>query len=431
MRKSLASFFLLAAFLMGAEDAERFRFEPQQDQVGRDADAESSVSKPADERPHAKEATPVRALTRGPGHPGFGYYDVLQVDPPGRYVLGMEVDFEHRSPRADDIIAIGMIDLEDEDRWIELGTSRAWCWQRGCRLQWLPASDSEVLWNDREGDSFVCRILDLKTETSRTLPPPVYHISPDGKTALGVDFARINHMRPGYGYAGIEDVNRDIDAPEDSGIYTIDIDTGDYTFLFSIAEVAAIPYADAKRGDKHYFNHIMWNPDGTRFLFLHRWRPEGVRGFRTRMFTADARGKNIRMVTDRPHISHYTWRDPRHILVHRQGYRLYRDDGGGDEVLVLQAENGHQTYLPGNEWLLTDTYPRGERREQTVYLYNIPTGRKITLGRFASPRAYTGEWRVDTHPRISPDGSKVVIDSAHGGEGRQMYLIDIGRLIEK
>ena len=45
----------------------------------------------------------VRQITRGPKHHWFGYYDKLQFDPSGRYVLGMEVDFEHRSPTADDV----------------------------------------------------------------------------------------------------------------------------------------------------------------------------------------------------------------------------------------------------------------------------------------------------------------------------------------
>src|SRR4051794_14980982 len=83
---------------------------------------------------------PVRAITRGPKFHWFGYYDHLQFDPTGRYVLGMEVAFEHRSPGPDDVVKVGMIDLQDGDRWIELGESRAWNWQQGCMLQWLPGS---------------------------------------------------------------------------------------------------------------------------------------------------------------------------------------------------------------------------------------------------------------------------------------------------
>lgn len=93
----------------------------------------------------------VRPITRGPSHHWFGYHDKLQFDPTGRYVLGMAVDFEHRSPRPGDQIRIGMVDLHDGDRWIALGGSRAWGWQQGCMLQWRPGSASEVVCNDREG----------------------------------------------------------------------------------------------------------------------------------------------------------------------------------------------------------------------------------------------------------------------------------------
>jgi hypothetical protein len=30
---------------------------------------------------------------------------------------------------------------------------------------------------------------------------------------------------------------------------------------------------------------------------------------------------------------------------------------------------------------------------------------------------------------VSPDGRKVIIDSPHGGNGRQMYLIDISSIV--
>ena len=119
----------------------------------------------------AEELPAVRTITAGPRHHWFGYYDKLAFDPMGRYVLGMEVEFEHRSPKPDDIVYIGMVDLEDDDRWIELGRSTAWCWQQGCMLQWLPGSQTKVLWNDREGTSYVCRIRDVKTGALLWLSP--------------------------------------------------------------------------------------------------------------------------------------------------------------------------------------------------------------------------------------------------------------------
>ncbi len=384
----------------------------------------------------------VRPITSGPRFHWFGYYDKLQVDPTCRYVLGMEVTFEHRSPKAADTIKVGMVDLEDDNHWTELGESCAWCWQQGCMLQWIPGSQREVIWNDRQGDRFVSHILDIETRDRRTLPYPIYTLSPDGHTAVGTDFRRINHMRPGYGYAGLPDPNMDILAPDDVGIYRLDLQTGERDLLISIADVAAISYPHADlREAKHYFNHLLFNPDGTRFEFLHRWRLPDRPGFGTRMMTADLWGNDIHVVDDYGHTSHFIWRDPTHILAwawhpsHEAAFYLYTDAprlAGAGEVTVVgegvMMRNGHCTYLPGNAWILNDAYPDIERCQE-LYLYHVASGRKVPLGNFHSPEPYRGEWRCDLHPRFSPDGSKVVIDSPHGENGRQMYLLDIDDIV--
>ena len=185
---------------------------------------------------------PTRPITAGPRYHWFGYYDKLQFDATGRHVLGMDVDFEHRSPRPDDGIEIGLVDLEDGDRWIRLGDSRAWGWQQGCMLQWRPSVDNEIVWNDRRDDKFVCRILNVDTGEERTLPLPIYAISPDGFTAVTPDFRRINDMRPGYGYAGLPDPFADQLAPEKGGIHRLNLETGEHEQIVSLAQIAALPY---------------------------------------------------------------------------------------------------------------------------------------------------------------------------------------------
>lgn len=88
------------------------------------------------------------------------------------------------------------------------------------------------------------------------------------------------------------------------------------------------------------------------------------------------------------------------------------------------TSDGHCTYLPGNQWVLCDTYP-DSRRNQNPYLYHVGSKRQVFLGHFHSPREYAREWRCDTHPRFSRDGWSVTIDSPHTGQGRQIHLIDI------
>lgn len=382
---------------------------------------------------------PIRTITHGPKFHWFAYYDKLQFDPAVRYVLSNEVDFEHRSPTAADVIKVGMVDLEDGDRWIELGESRAWCWQQGCMLQWRPGSSSEVLWNDRDGDHFVCHVLDVHTRKKRTIPHPVYTVSPCGKWAVAPDFRRVNDMRPGYGYAGLPDPNSDKLAPEDSGIFRVDLETGRQELLLSLAEIVRIPFDKYDlTGAKHWFNHLLVSPDGSRFEFLHRWRMEGLKSFGTRMLTAAADGSDVRVIDPSGYTSHFIWRDPNHILAWSRAdsdgdaFYLYEDRQGGKIEVVgkgVMSVNGHCTYLPGNEWILNDTYPQGKERNQNPYLYHVATGRRVPLGHFPLSKEYSGEWRCDTHPRFSPDGKLVCVDSPHTGEGRQLHLIDISGIV--
>ncbi|MFB3827979.1 MAG: hypothetical protein ACE15B_14510 [Bryobacteraceae bacterium] len=373
---------------------------------------------------------PVRAITRGPKFHWFAYYDKLQFDPANRYALAMEVDFEHRSPRPDDAITLGMIDLKDGDRWIPLGRSTAWCWQQGCMLQWLPGSKSEVIFNDREGGAYVSRILDVKSRKLRTLPGPIYAVSPDGRWAVAPDFRRLADTRPGYGYNGIPDPNRDVAAPEDAGIWRMDLKSGARKLIFSFADAVRIPCARHDwTGSKHWFNHLLFAPDGKRFIFLHRCGPPG-KGWYTRMFTADLEGKNVHTVDDFGGMSHFIWRDATHILGWARrppkGGRFYLYEDRTDRVEVVgegvMVSDGHCTYLPGNRWIVCDTYPDKERY-QHPYLFDTRSGARHPLGHFLSPKEYTGEWRCDTHPRISRDGRMVTVDLVHNG-GRQVYLID-------
>jgi len=78
-----------------------------------------------------------RLDTKGPNHHWFGYYDKCPRDSTGRYLLAMECSFADRQPKADDAISVGMVDLQDNNKYIALYQTCAWSWQQGTMLQWL------------------------------------------------------------------------------------------------------------------------------------------------------------------------------------------------------------------------------------------------------------------------------------------------------
>ena len=377
---------------------------------------------------------PATPVTSGPGHHWFGYYDKHQFDATGRFLLGMQVDFEHRSPTEKDELKIGIIDLENNNSWTEIGRTKAWSWQQGCMLQWRPNFSQEVIWNDREGDHFVSRILNLKTHDTRTLPYPIYHISPDGKFALGTDFARIQDMRKGYGYAGVIDSYKLSLAPSDSFIYLLDLESGERKKIISIADIEAKRFPNGNKNLKLYFNHLQWSPDAKRFIFFSRGRDTSIGhagSMNSMAYTSNLEGTDIRFLANKP--SHFEWRDSENVLIHaKRAYRLFKDDGSGKGKTILRLDDGHQSYLPNKDWLVTDTVGVDKNGDREIFLYHFPTRSKINIGHFHVPDIYlTSEWRCDGHPRISRDGAKVVIDSPHEGNGRQMYLLNISDVLQK
>ena len=391
---------------------------------------------------------PFRAITKGPRHHWFGYYDKREFDPTNTLVLSNEVDFEGRAPTADDRIGVGYVDTSADDQWHSIGQSNAWGWQQGCMLQWIGDNGKQILWNDRQDNAFVCRIYSTETKTVRTINKPIYTISSDGTFGLSADFRRIDNLRPGYGYDGLADPHVAQRAPQDSGIWRVDLKTGQSKLILSLAQVADIPWPD---GDKHsqawhYFNHLLISPNGKRFIVLHRYRPkfdpktlryEG--GFVTRMFTGDVDGNNLFVLDPSGYTSHFIWNGDDAVTMwtkpagQKAGFYDFTDQT--DKVTAVGHDkmptNGHNTFLPApyQDWILNDTYPDRNTRRQTVFLYHVPSGRRFDLGHFPSPNQYRGEWRCDTHPRSSNDGTKVAIDSPHDG-GRQVYLLDIAELLK-
>lgn len=319
-----------------------------------------------------------------------------------------------------------------------------------------------MIWNTHgEEGGFVSKIYNIKTKQTRTLPKPIYTLSPDGSFALGVDFDRLQYFRPGYGYPTKVAKQQWEKAPSNQGIYKIDLQTGKSQLIISYAQIAKLPRQQGSVATyHHWFNHLLINPSGTRFIFLNRSRPVGAPAemtqflkdnpdyrkgrfsghYVTRAITADLDGQNLFPLNDSGQFSHFIWKGDGTICAwaipdggDRPGFFDFQDQSKSYQQVGagIMTRNGHNTFVPHTnyEWILNDTYPVGMGRLQELYLYHIPTQRKIMLGKFHEPRAYKGEWRCDLHPRSSQDGRFVIFDSTHSGKGRQTYMIDISEIV--
>jgi hypothetical protein len=374
-------------------------------------------------------------LTKGPKHHFFGYYGICPWDATSRYLVCLETDFHERPPGPEDVAGVGIVELSTGE-YHRLAETRAFNLQQGTMLHWLPSEpDGKITYNDRQGDRHVAIVLDIHTGKKRVLPRPIAGISPDGRTAASLNYARLKSLRPVVGYAGLPDVYRDQTHPADDGVYTMDLETGESTLAVSYQQVYEFlgrqPIMDARN---IWFNHVVFNTDGTRFCFVNRWNLPGVEIAHTTLLSADVNGGNLRCLTDYD-ASHFSWYTPTEIIgwvAFAEGAHHYRIDDTTGAYEIYQPEqlnrNGHMSFAWNGRWMLSDTNPDKDSLRD-VYLWDMVEERKVVLGRFLSPEPFRGEIRCDPHPRWSRDERQVSFDSVHEGT-RQVYMVDVSEVVK-
>jgi hypothetical protein len=428
-----------------------------------DKEKKYSIYNSFEEVLYAKDAIyfdPVRispiGTKRKPMYHGFFFYncsqnELFQFDPTGRYMLGLRIFVEGRKVQPHDKGEVGYFDLQKNNKWTKIGETTAWNWQQGTRLQWIPGSTEEIIWNDRseDGKRLVSRVYNMESKKTRTLPIPVYTISPNGETALSVNFERIVHG--GCKYVGIEDPYKEQWAPSQIGIWKMDMDTEKIEMLMSVKDIANKMYPEGLPADTIggalYFFREGFNPSGNRFIAFAKDARQTVPGrttTQTEGFSMNLDGSDVKYLYREP--SHHFWLNDSEIMDNgsRQdpltgervrGYFRFLDDGTGRaKEKYFDAPNGHITLHKNGEWILTDTYNIDGKI--ILYMYHIPTKKFVPLGNLTYKLGgylfpyNPGIFRVDLHPRFTPDGKTVAIDSSHEGFGRQLYLIDISTIVE-
>jgi hypothetical protein len=303
-------------------------------------------------------------------------------------------------------------------------------------LQWLgSAPDEEVVYNVHDRGEAVAVVRDVHGNRVRQLPRPIYALSADGKQAVSLDFARLHRLRPGYGYAFCKEQYADDPAPEKLGVWWMDMATGKNELVVTLKQLAANKPDGRSQGAHHWVNHLLFNPGGTRFVFLHRWRV-GEKPWSTRVYTAKPDGTDLRLHLDTGMASHFDWRDDHTLLFWAKtptaGNKFCLIDTRSDEVTVIGdgvlTRDGHCSYSPDRKWVLNDTYPDKDRM-QWLMLYDPKTGRRYDLNKFHSPKQFTGPVRCDLHPRWNRDGTHVCIDGCHDQQ-RQVYVLDVSEVVK-
>lgn len=385
-----------------------------------------------------RELVPSERISDEESHTFYGYYDNPAFSGNDRCHLVHRVPFCDRLQQAGDKAEIGFIEL-DGGKYTPLGETGAWNFQQGSMLQWNPAApDDEVIYNMVMDGSYRGIVRHVRTGAVRYLEQPVANVDPTGRSALGINFARMFDFRPGYGYADIADHFRTELHPAEDGVFLLDLGTGRSRLVLSLERIWAFlkPIFHMEEC-KLTLNHITFNRNGTRFLLLARWVPSNGKGHRTALLTANADGSGLRCLSGDTTQSHYHWRDDSRFVIYgggRKGRQLYvykdEESEDGEPEVVDEGyftSDGHCSYSPDLRWMLYDSYPDKDSLRH-LYVYDLIRKRGITLGYYYSPPGIAGDIRCDLHPRWNRAGTAISFDSAHEGR-RHVYRMDLRELL--
>ncbi|MCF7936368.1 MAG: hypothetical protein K9L28_08510 [Synergistales bacterium] len=355
----------------------------------------------------------------------FGYYDKSP------WSLDMTRAVFQRVNDSGDVDILLFDSLNHSVRLI--GKSRTWNNQQGSMLQWVRGRNDEyVIFNDLEDPQLVSRMVHAKSGDSSIIRWPIQTLHPNGNEALTLNYRRLALLRPEYGYSQeCENFSPHMPLDQD-GIWHVNLSTGKAELVLSLEMLINQYPRPEMKGAQHKVNHIMYSPEGTCFVFIHRWLAES--GKYSRLYVGDTKTFKIKLLMDCRMISHYSWKDEQTLIVYgrtkEQGDHYYLLDINTAEATPLapgvldRYGDGHPSYSPDGKLILTDTYPDRERKSHLLVYH--PEQKKLTqIATFFAPLEFSRENRCDLHPRWG-SGDMLCVDAAFDYL-RKSYIIILAR----
>ena len=368
----------------------------------------------------------------------FGYYNISPFNNDNGLLWCETIENRTRGGKYSSLDII-YYNLLTNDKKV-VAKSKAWNWQQGCMLQWFSNSDHKIIYNnyDETRNEYYSEIFDLQSNKRKRLCKTIYSVSNDGSFALTLNFDRNSIMRPAYGYFRKQNINLPSDVND--GIWFVDIVKNISKLIISLDDLKNFEPDSTMDGAKHKVNHIDIAPNNERFMFLHRWI--GPQGRFHRLMTANCLdGTDLFSLAGKELVSHNCWMtDSKGIISFSRlddgsdGYNSYTDKKGFVETIGFRSDNifledGHPSISTDGRWMLTDDYP-DKAKFSRLYLYDLISKKKYIVGMFYQPFKYSGENRIDLHPKWSKCGKFVSIDSGHRGK-REFHVINVSEVTKK
>lgn len=348
----------------------------------------------------------------------FGYYDKSPFCVNNNLVLYHKVSIY----KPYNVVAeICLYNIKSNEHKV-IGNTKSWNWQQGSMLQWMPLDNSKIIYNiwDECKKIYMSLEFDIIRNSTRKFKLPVYNLGKQTNKFLSLNFNRLDKYAHGYGYS-LYDRRFNFDDKNDGiwELYTTDDCVED--LILSIHEIKRHEPKDCFNNKKHYINHAEYFNGDKEIIFIHRWFSENDT-FKSRLLKYDIDNKKITTVLDNEHVSHFSWKSKYELLIfatnscNERGYFLVNVlDLNQDSIFnKMPKEDGHPTFSPDLNFILTDTYPNFKRK-QYLLLYDVFKSNLKIIKKLHSSIKFYDENRCDFHPRWSNDGKWIAIDNTDSG----------------
>jgi hypothetical protein len=194
--------------------------------------------------------------------------------------------------------------------------------------------------------------------------------------------------------------------------------------LFSLDYLASLEPTENMKGARHFVTHTEFSKDNQYVIFMHRWIHDDPDKRFSRLITCRLDGSELYISPTTDMVSHYVWDEKWGILAfcrinNVDGHYLFSDHTmkRWRHVAPQLNSDGHQSFIPGADAFITDTYPDG-RRYAKLWRVDLNTDETKLLADLKSPKEFQSpncykNWCCDLHPRVSPQGTYVTFDSVH------------------
>ena len=391
-------------------------------------------------------STSVRQVTFGPRHHFFGYFGHVRTCPwnaSGRYLVALETGYQDRMPQPGEAADIVLLDVQNNYAVRVVEQTRAWNFQQGTMLYWNPeAPETQVFFNDRDPETrqVVCVRFDIsrgehgeRVREYRFADQPIGNsgIAQHGGWFLGINYGRLDRLRPVTGYPGAYDwtAGREEGHPSDDGVFKVNAQTGEKELLVSFAEMADVlrverPDVDGK---ELFINHTLWSRDDARIYFYARGDFE-VRDRRLDVpFTMRADGTELRPLS--LHIGgHPEWESDRMLIGVRDDRQILFDVVADEVAGLLTPEDifpkpGGDIALSADGSLFVNGHGEGGKNYYTVLRRS--DGAWTRSDAFNRGEYTGGPLRIDPSPNWNRDGTQLMVVALDAEQTRQMFVMDV------